>query len=79
MLTLFGRPPETFFAAYQEQRPLAPGFRERFDLHLAECDGCEDYLQQFRASVSTLGKIADADLDPGFRDKLLKSFRDFNS
>ena len=48
-------------------------------MHLAECDGCEDYLQQFRATVSTLGKIADADLDPGFRDKLLKSFRDFNS
>ena len=53
--------------------------RERFDVHLAECDGCENYLQQFRATVSALGKIAEADLDPGFRDKLLKSFRDFNS
>ena len=53
--------------------------RERFDLHLAECDGCENYLQQFRTTVRTLGKITEAHLDPGFRDRLLKSFRDFNS
>ncbi len=53
--------------------------RARFDLHLAECDGCENYLQQFRGTVRTLGKIAEDDLDPGFRDRLLESFRDFNS
>jgi len=52
--------------------------RERFDLHLLECDGCENYLQQFRNTVSTLGKITEADLDPGFRDRLMESFRDFN-
>jgi len=52
--------------------------RERFDLHLAECDGCENYLQQFRTTVSTLGKVTEADLDLGFREKLLKSFREFN-
>jgi anti-sigma factor RsiW len=53
--------------------------RERFDLHLAECDGCENYLQQFRRTVSTLGRITETDLAPGFRDRLLKSFRDFDS
>ncbi len=53
--------------------------RERFALHLAECDGCKNYLQQFRTTVSTLGKITEAHLDAGFRDRLLKSFRDFNS
>ena len=53
--------------------------RERFDLHLADCDGCENYLQQFRATVNTLGRIAETDLDPGFRDRLLKAFRDFHS
>lgn len=53
--------------------------RERFDLHLAECDGCENYLQQFRSTVNTLGRITEADLDPGFRDRLMESFRDFNS
>ena len=53
--------------------------RARFDLHLAECDGCENYLQQFRTTVSTLGKVAETDLDPDFRDRLLNSFRDFYS
>ena len=53
--------------------------RERFDLHLAECDGCENYLQQFLSTVNTLGRITEADLDPGFRDRLMESFRDFNS
>jgi anti-sigma factor RsiW len=52
--------------------------RERFDLHLLDCDGCENYLQQFRSTVSTLGKITEADLEPGFRDRLMESFRDFN-
>ena len=26
--------------------------RARFDVHLLECDGCENYLQQFRSTVS---------------------------
>ncbi len=33
MTALFGRLPDTFFAAYQAVRPLAPGWRERFDLY----------------------------------------------
>jgi anti-sigma factor RsiW len=51
--------------------------RARFDLHLLECDGCENYLQQFRVTVRTLGKIRDDQLDPAFRDRLLNAFRDF--
>ena len=27
---------------------LDPDTRARFDMHLVECDGCENYLQQFR-------------------------------
>ena len=34
--------------------------RARFDEHLLECEGCENYLQQFRATVDTVGDpIAD--------------------
>ncbi|MCI4676078.1 zf-HC2 domain-containing protein [Mycolicibacterium litorale] len=51
--------------------------RERFDLHLAECDGCENYLEQFRSTVRTLGRIEESDLDPDFRNRLLDAFRDF--
>jgi len=33
MTTLFGTFPETFYKAYQELRPLAPGYRERFPIY----------------------------------------------
>nr|MBI2905296.1 fructosamine kinase family protein [Chloroflexota bacterium] len=35
MMTLFGGPPDSFFHAYASAsaRPLAPGYRERFDLY----------------------------------------------
>ena len=51
--------------------------RGRFDAHLAMCDGCENYLQQFEATVRTVGKIRDGQLDPKFRNRLLDAFRDF--
>ncbi len=33
MMVLFGHPPEAFFAAYRQVRPLAPGYRERVDIY----------------------------------------------
>ena len=51
--------------------------RARFDMHLLECDGCENYLQQFRETVQTVGKIRDDELDPAFRNRLLDAFKDF--
>jgi anti-sigma factor RsiW len=53
---------------------LDPQTRAPFDVHLLDCDGCENYLQQFRATIGTLGEIRD-ELDPEFRDKLLAAFR----
>ena len=56
---------------------LDPDARARFDEHLLECDGCENYLQQFRSTVATLGAIRDDEIEPAFRDKLLDAFRDW--
>ncbi|KUI27485.1 anti-sigma factor [Mycobacterium sp. GA-2829] len=55
---------------------LDPETRARLDLHLLECDGCTNYLQQFRATVATLGQARDENLDPAFRNRLLEAFRD---
>jgi anti-sigma factor RsiW len=49
--------------------------RDRFEHHLQACDGCANYLQQFRMTVSTLGQIPDESLDPALRDRLLTAFR----
>ena len=56
---------------------LDPDTRARFDTHLLDCDGCENYLQQFRETVRTVGKITDNELDPAFRNRLLDAFKDF--
>ncbi len=57
---------------------LDPDTRTLFDMHLLECDGCENYLAQFRDTVRTVGKIRDDELDPAFRKRLLDAFRDFH-
>lgn len=56
---------------------LDPDTRARFDTHLLECEGCENYLQQFRETVRTVGKIRDEQIDPAFRKRLLDAFKDF--
>ncbi|MGH3674763.1 MAG: anti-sigma factor family protein [Mycobacterium sp.] len=48
-----------------------------FDAHLEYCDGCRNYLEQFRVTVRTMGRIRDDELDPAFRKRLLDAFRDF--
>jgi anti-sigma factor RsiW len=57
---------------------LDPDARARFDMHLMDCDGCESYLQQFRRTVHTLGRICDEEFDPAFRERLLIAFRHFH-
>lgn len=52
--------------------------RSRFDMHLLECDGCANYLQQFRITVATVGRIRGDDLDPGYRSRLLSAFKDWH-
>ncbi|NTY63385.1 anti-sigma factor [Mycolicibacterium sphagni] len=49
--------------------------RARFDTHLLECDGCENYLEQFRSTIKTLGSVSDEQLDPVYRNRLLDAFR----
>ena len=51
--------------------------RARFDVHLLECDGCANYLQQFRATVRTLGRIRDDEFEPTFRTRLMNAFKDW--
>ncbi|MBJ7341610.1 zf-HC2 domain-containing protein [Mycolicibacterium sp.] len=48
----------------------------RVDEHLHECDGCANYLQQFRVTVRTLSTIRDEDVNPALREHLLGAFKD---
>ncbi|OBB75306.1 anti-sigma factor [Mycobacterium sp. 852014-52144_SCH5372336] len=50
--------------------------RARLDMHLLDCEGCVNYLQQFRTTITTLNNVED-ELDPAFRDKLMAAFRNW--
>jgi anti-sigma factor RsiW len=52
---------------------------QRFVAHLTECDGCDRYLEQIRATVNALGHLPTQSLVPGARDRLLSAFRDWSA
>ena len=56
---------------------LAPADSERFEAHLAECEGCERYVLQMRKTVEIVGALCEDDLDPAARAALLGAFRGF--
>jgi anti-sigma factor RsiW len=55
--------------------------RRRFEEHLAECEGCELYLEQIRRTVQDVGTLSTQDvetaLSPAARATLLTAFRTF--
>lgn len=48
--------------------------RERFEEHLAFCDGCTNYLEQIRTTIRLTGS-ADFALPAGLEDRFLDAFR----
>jgi predicted anti-sigma-YlaC factor YlaD len=50
--------------------------RERFEAHLAECDGCGGYLDDVARVIGSLGEVSLPAPDPHTRETLLRAFRD---
>jgi anti-sigma factor RsiW len=51
--------------------------RARFDEHIAECDGCTAYLEQFRITIRLTGMLTEERIAPDAREALLDAFRDW--
>jgi predicted anti-sigma-YlaC factor YlaD len=51
--------------------------RARFETHLAECDGCDGYLDDMRLMLATMGNVA-MPSDPHTREVLLRAVRDLH-
>jgi anti-sigma factor RsiW len=49
--------------------------RDRFELHLAVCDGCTAYLRQLRATLRAAGRLSERSIPVEVRDRLLMAFR----
>jgi anti-sigma factor RsiW len=56
---------------------LPPDDATLFEQHINFCDGCEWYLDQMRATISTVGRINEDEVPPETRDKLLAAFREW--
>ena len=56
---------------------LDPETEQRFVTHLGECDGCERYLSQLRATMDALGELPPESLSADARDRLLTAFREW--
>ena len=59
---------------YLEER-LSPVDRQRFEEHLAACDACRAYLEQFRRTLRALGRLPEETLSPEAQRTLLDAFR----
>ena len=59
---------------YLEDR-LSPVDRTRFEAHLADCEACRTYLEQFRQTIRALGRLPEESLSAEARTALLDAFR----
>jgi anti-sigma factor RsiW len=50
--------------------------RIRFEAHLAECDGCDGYLEDMRHIVYSMAALPAPPTDPATREPLLRALRD---
>ncbi len=49
--------------------------RARFEAHLAGCDGCTNYVEQFRTTVAVMGRLDPGDVPAPVMNELLSAFR----
>jgi Putative zinc-finger len=58
---------------------LEPVDRERFEEHLVFCDGCDQYLEQMRATVVMTGRVDPGGLPAELEERLLEAFRGWHA
>ncbi len=56
---------------------MDPARRARFERHLAACDGCTAYLQQFRITLAVVGRLDAGDVPAPVMAELLAAFRNW--
>jgi anti-sigma factor RsiW len=53
--------------------------RDRVDEHLATCDGCTTYLEQFRTTIMLTGLLREEHVPAAAREALIGVFRAWRS
>ena len=57
------------------ERSLSKEDRERFEEHLAECPGCQTYLEQMRQTIQMLGMLTEDTIPGEVQEDMLPLFR----
>ena len=55
---------------------LLPEMRKQLEEHIAECPGCENYIEQIRLTIAMLHQLTQGPILPGMKQELLQVFRD---
>ena len=58
---------------------LSEDDRLRVEQHLAGCDGCEEYMEQFLTTITLTGRLTVTDVEtvrPEVRESLMAAFRE---
>jgi len=53
--------------------------RQRFEEHIAGCDGCRAYLEQMRFTLSQVHRLAYEPIPERVQEQLLEAFRSWRS
>jgi len=53
--------------------------RDRFEQHLAGCDGCQAYLAQLRMTRNVVGRLASEPIPEATQRDLMEAFRGWKS
>ena len=58
---------------------LAPADLRRFEEHIAGCDSCTRYLEEFKRTIELVGALTPADVTPEAESELLEVFRSWRA
>ncbi len=61
--------------SYLENR-MSSQERERFEMHLTICQGCDTYLDQMRATIAATGSLGEEAIPEAQRAQLVDAFRE---
>jgi anti-sigma factor RsiW len=61
------------------QGTLSERDRDRFETHIAGCDGCTNYLFQIRETIRLTGMLTEEQIPTEQRETLLDAFRDWRA
>jgi hypothetical protein len=59
------------------ENTLLPEMRKQLEEHVADCPGCESYIQQIQLTISMLRQIAQAPVSATRKRELLQLFQDW--